>query len=280
MNTQTIGQNIANLRKEKGVKQDELARALNISAQAVSKWENGGTPDIELIPAIADFFGVSTDTLFGRDEISGAGLAKAITATIRSVEWENRVEKAFEICEMVESGLFGGMAKFDLDSEFLNVEPHHEIFSSMVTDSGLTDLGIGKRIRYFIAVPEIKDKKIALFADGIDYTELFSDLSQKDMFDSIVYILKRADLNKSFTKNLLVKEFGMESERAGEILSRMKKYGMLRSQTLEIDDADQEIYSTEATASQFVYLLIFAHNLIQVPNNWHYYNGYRQEPFL
>lgn len=280
MNTQTIGQNIANLRKEKGVKQDELARALNISAQAVSKWENGGAPDIELIPAIADFFGVSTDTLFGRDEVSGAGLAKAITATIRSVEWENRVEKAFEICEMIESGLFGGMAKFDLDSEFLNVEAHHEIFSSMVTDSGFTNLGIGKRIKYFIAVPEIKDKKIALFADGIDYTELFSDLSQKDMFDSIVYILKRADLKKSFTKNLLVKEFGIGSERAGEILSRMKKYGMLRSQTLEIDDADQEIYSTEATASQFVYLLIFAHNLIQVPNNWHYYNENRQEPFL
>lgn len=37
MGTQTIGQNIANLRKEKGVKQDELAQALNISAQAVSK---------------------------------------------------------------------------------------------------------------------------------------------------------------------------------------------------------------------------------------------------
>ena len=280
MDTKTIGQNIANLRKEKGVKQDELARALNISAQAVSKWENGGTPDIELIPAIADFFGVSTDALFGRDEVSGAGLAKAITTAIRSIKWEDRIEKAFEICEMIESGLFGGVGKFDLDNEYMNVEAHNEIFSSMVTDSGFTDLGIGKRIRYFIAVPEIEDKKTALFADGIDYTALFSDLSQKDMFDSVVYILKREDQNKSFTKNLLVKGLGIASERAVTILSRMKKYGILRSQTLEIDDSEEEIYNMKDTAMHFVCLLIFAHNLIQVPNDWHYYNNGRTNPWL
>ena len=223
----------------------------------------------------------STDVcVIGRDEVSGAGLAKAITTAIRSVKWEERIEKAFEICNMIESGLFGGVGKFDLDNEYMNVESHHEIFSSMVTDGGFTDMGIGKRIRYFIAVPEIEDKKIALFADGIDYTALFSDLSQKDMFDSVVYILKREDQNKSFTKNLLVKGLGIVPERAATILSRMKKYGILRSQTLEIDDAEEEIYNMKDTAMHFVCLLIFAHNLIQVPNDWHYYNNGRTNPWL
>jgi transcriptional regulator with XRE-family HTH domain len=280
MGTQTIGQNIANLRKEKGVKQDELAQALNISAQAVSKWENGGTPDIELIPAIADFFGVSTDTLFGRDEVSGAGLEKVINTAIQSVKWEERVEKAFEICSMIECGLFGEPGTLNFKKQEANIEAHEEIFSSMITDNGLTDMGIGKRIRYFIAVPEIEDKKTALFADGIDYTALFSDLSQKDIFDSIVYILKRKDQSKSFTKNLLVKGLEIAPERAGVILSRMKKYGILRSQTLEIDDAEEEIYNIGTTATQFVYLLIFAHNLIQVPNSWCYYNIGRGKPLL
>ena len=56
MDTMIIGKNIADLRKKKGVKQDELARFVGVSAQAVSKWENGGVPDTELLPKIADFF--------------------------------------------------------------------------------------------------------------------------------------------------------------------------------------------------------------------------------
>ncbi|MBQ8497285.1 MAG: helix-turn-helix transcriptional regulator [Clostridia bacterium] len=63
---QTIGTQIAKLRKEKNITQDELAKNLDVSAQAVSKWENGGAPDIELLPKIADYFDVSIDVLFGR----------------------------------------------------------------------------------------------------------------------------------------------------------------------------------------------------------------------
>lgn len=65
---QNIGIQIAKLRKEKNITQDELAKNLDISAQAVSKWENGGAPDLELLPRIADYFGVSIDYLFGRGE--------------------------------------------------------------------------------------------------------------------------------------------------------------------------------------------------------------------
>ncbi len=54
------------LRKAKGVTQEEMACALNVSAQAVSKWENGAAqPDIQLLPKIAEYFSVSIDELFG-----------------------------------------------------------------------------------------------------------------------------------------------------------------------------------------------------------------------
>ena len=66
---QTIGMQIAKLRKEKNITQEELAKKLDVSAQAVSKWENGGAPDLELLPKIADYFGVSIDYLFGRGQI-------------------------------------------------------------------------------------------------------------------------------------------------------------------------------------------------------------------
>ncbi len=60
-----LGDIIKTLRKEQGVTQEELAAALNISAQSVSKWENGAAnPDINYIPLIARFFKVSIDSLF------------------------------------------------------------------------------------------------------------------------------------------------------------------------------------------------------------------------
>ena len=69
MNT-TLGKRIAALRHEKGLKQDELAEKLGVSAQAVSKWENDQTcPDISLLPLLAKTLGVSVDELLsGKQE--------------------------------------------------------------------------------------------------------------------------------------------------------------------------------------------------------------------
>ena len=60
----TLGSRIAQFRKEKGYTQDDLAQMLDISPQAVSKWENDLTcPDISLLPKLAQILGVSVDTL-------------------------------------------------------------------------------------------------------------------------------------------------------------------------------------------------------------------------
>ena len=60
-----IGKRIRQMRTNKGVTQEELANALNVSNQAVSRWETGITmPDINLLPSIALFFGVTIDEIF------------------------------------------------------------------------------------------------------------------------------------------------------------------------------------------------------------------------
>lgn len=61
-----IHQQIACLRKKKGLTQEELAKTLGVTNQAVSKWESGQCcPDIQLLPTLAELFQVSVDELLG-----------------------------------------------------------------------------------------------------------------------------------------------------------------------------------------------------------------------
>ena len=67
----TLGTRIAALRKQKDLRQDDIAQLLDVSPQAVSKWENDQTcPDIGLLPKLAQILGVTTDELLsGKQEL-------------------------------------------------------------------------------------------------------------------------------------------------------------------------------------------------------------------
>ena len=62
----SLGTNIRKLRQRDGRTQENLAEALGVTSQAISRWEScGGYPDMEMLPAIANYFGVTIDELFG-----------------------------------------------------------------------------------------------------------------------------------------------------------------------------------------------------------------------
>ena len=63
-----VGKNLNSLRKQAKLTQSELAEKFNCTDKAVSKWENGGSPDLELVPSIALYFNVTTDYLFNMAE--------------------------------------------------------------------------------------------------------------------------------------------------------------------------------------------------------------------
>ena len=80
-----MGKEIRRLRADRGLTQEALASALHVTAQTVSKWECGTSfPDVQLLPEIAVFFGVSIDRLFAmtpeqelerlENHIAGSGL--------------------------------------------------------------------------------------------------------------------------------------------------------------------------------------------------------------
>ncbi|MBQ3492066.1 MAG: helix-turn-helix transcriptional regulator [Oscillospiraceae bacterium] len=85
----TLGDKIKELRKRDGRKQEELANALGVTNQAVSRWENDGSyPDIEMIPAIANYFGITIDELFGYDNDREKKI-DTIVAKIKEMNYRN-----------------------------------------------------------------------------------------------------------------------------------------------------------------------------------------------
>ncbi|MBR4726818.1 MAG: helix-turn-helix transcriptional regulator [Clostridia bacterium] len=65
-----IGETIKRLRRERDLTQEEVAAHLGISFQSISKWERGeGYPDITMLPALANYFGISVDELLGMNEL-------------------------------------------------------------------------------------------------------------------------------------------------------------------------------------------------------------------
>ena len=100
--SETLGRRIARLRLAKTATQERLAKELNVSPQAVSKWENDiNYPDISLLPDLARFLGVSVDEL-----LSGASASTQETAAQESAAEKGTAEvvsvAADEPAEIVE----------------------------------------------------------------------------------------------------------------------------------------------------------------------------------
>ncbi len=110
----TLGKRIANLRRQKELKQDELAEKLGISPQAVSKWENDQTcPDISLLPLLAKILGVSIDEL-----LSGK---KEETPVVMVVPEDERKDIKDMMLRIVVTSKDGDMVRINLPLAIIEV---------------------------------------------------------------------------------------------------------------------------------------------------------------
>ena len=78
--TETIGSRISKARKTKGYTQEQFSQLLDVTAQAVSKWENDvSCPDIQLLPKISEILDMTTDELLTGKKTSHSEEAKKET---------------------------------------------------------------------------------------------------------------------------------------------------------------------------------------------------------
>lgn len=100
MNTLNIADNIVNLRKKRGVTQEELATFIGVTKASVSKWENGQSmPDILLLPALASYFDVTVDDILGYSPQLSKEQIQAVYKELAEQFTKAPFEEAFKISE-------------------------------------------------------------------------------------------------------------------------------------------------------------------------------------
>ena len=88
-----FSENFKQLRKEKGVTQEKIAEILGVTGQTVSRWELSICyHDLELLPSIANYFGVTVDSLLSNDNNSKQKDREIFYEIIKTLDWKNSTE--------------------------------------------------------------------------------------------------------------------------------------------------------------------------------------------
>lgn len=111
MDQQKIGRFLKELRKEKGITQEQLAEQFNVSNRTVSRWENGNNmPDLDILIEISDYYEVDLREILNGERKS-ENMNKEIKETIlQAVDYTNteaeRYNKRVRICNAIAMALF------------------------------------------------------------------------------------------------------------------------------------------------------------------------------
>lgn len=80
-----FAENLKQIRKEKGISQEELAEQLEVSRQAVSKWEQGaGYPEVEKLIALSHIFNVSLDSLLSEEAVKSSSNVDVTNSVVKT----------------------------------------------------------------------------------------------------------------------------------------------------------------------------------------------------
>ena len=93
-----IGENLKQLRLQKGLTQEQLSEVFGVSAQAVSRWENNTSyPDITILPGLAIYFNTSVDAIVGMDEIRKDETIRKIHSEINDLVISGQTDEAIAL---------------------------------------------------------------------------------------------------------------------------------------------------------------------------------------
>lgn len=268
-----IGTNIAKFRKEKKITQEQLASFVNVSAQAVSKWENGGMPDCELLPKIADCLQVSIDALFSRKCEDNISIKQELAKRIVELPVAERFNEVMEYLWVLQLALAGNNGHFSDGNYKKTIKETGDEYrhSQNIFDEGIIMMSLKEKLQYFLCMPEPDDGWLKNLNNIDDYCKLFAFLGEKDFLNAA--ILLESIEPYLFNISLLKSNLNITEERAQEIISKLKEYKFITEASIETENGKEKVYHIHSNPA-LVAVLALTTELMKKPTNFtHYHNS-------
>lgn len=256
-----FSETLQKLRKGQGVTQEQLASYLGVSPQAVSKWENGGYPDGDLLPRLADYFGVSIDYLYGR-ETEKVSMEQALMDRMKEVyaveKWEHPeyFEQMFRYLWAMQLGSWYGNQSY----RERHLAENDQIIASMLLDSaGFSYIRLDKQLEFMMVMKEPEDGFASYFKITDELAGLFVFLSEKANLRVLFYLLSLKS-GESVRAAAVARYLELEEkkvEEALDYLSEISSYkGFLQKGELVEYNKNESIYTINQSKIIAVLMLL------------------------
>lgn len=239
-----LGERIHLLRKEKSVTQEELGKSLGVTAQAVSNWECGGTPDAELLPSIADFFGVSVDYLFGKTDEIKKDLCLELIWELSHAPKEERFEKAYQYCWSIQQGIFNLEPGFVTGTlkEKIVIPDGTKTISSLYFEEGITYMRVNDDVHSFFLLPEPEGGIRSKLLEAEEYETFFKILGKPGRMKALLFLYSRK--SRALSAKRMAEHIHVTEEDAVEILKDLCELKLLCEFEMDAEEADCFLYRT------------------------------------
>lgn len=264
-----IGNRIKELRVKNKVTQEELAKALRVSTQAVSKWENGGSPDLELVPSIATYFNVTTDYLFNMKDSDIVSIDKKVAKYIQSFELENRMNVVYDLAFKMSIATRGD--EIENQEEFNELIKNDDMFSTTIGPEGIAITSLAKDNKVFICLPKDDLSDYSKMLLSKDKQRKFCEyLSDELFYNTLIFLYSRNGGN--FTEQLLIDNLNITYDEAKTVLEKMEKFKIVSCADVLINDITMKLYAVLQNP-QIVGLIAMLDMVVNKPNTYCYYCG-------
>lgn len=287
MATTVFSTQLQQLRKEKGIKQETLAQYLGVSAQAVSKWENGSYPEGDLLPKIADYFGVSIDYLYGRErrEVS---IEQRVLEHLQGMPI-NDIDAQKEYMEQMMKLLWAmQVACWRTQNAYYDRNIVDERKCGYYTASqvdmagGFSYMSLNKGLEYYMLIKEPEGGFAKYFSDTDKLAELFAFLGEKDNLKVLLFMLS---LNwcENVRIRTIARQVGVSEEKVKQAMEYMLSFNSIFDKASVIDENNQkeDVYATSVLKSDmFLMLLVAADGVLKTPNSYSMQSRNRSDAWL
>lgn len=266
----TFNANLRRIRKDRSITQEQLAEAVGVSPQAVSKWELNSYPDAALLPKIAQKLDTSIDELFGLKN-ENISVYDRVLEHIKSFPAEQRIDEMFSIVRAFPLACCGAVKYEPIPEEILTSE--YDSHSLINQPSGFIEMRNNADLHFAFLFPEPKCGYDKVLKYDERYVKLFGVLSKPNALKAL-YFLAGRDGTMFFKKDTLMHELGISAENAGDIIKSFCDIGFIWEATLNGGDSSEKIYQY-ISRCDLVTFLAAARYFVSPPTNFSYQNDWR-----